>query len=129
MELYKRQVAAAAFLPIAVADKAVFSIETLDDLRKLEIPPGENELILVYNEDTLDRPILRKCIQAHGISDEPMPKTAFLAIHQNTLRNASYFRGTSIHAIRRHLSKRVDGKSSPLKHARPLVSGFSFALC
>jgi hypothetical protein len=52
--------AAVLFFPIAVADKAVFSIEALDDLRKLEIPPGENELILVYNEDAVNRPTLRK---------------------------------------------------------------------
>ena len=83
----------------------------------------------MYNEDALDRPILRKCTQTHGISDELIPKAAFLAIHQNTLRNASDFRGTSIHAIRRYLGKKVDGKSSPLKQARPLVSEFSSAIC
>jgi len=73
--------AAVLSFPIVVADKAVFSIEALDDLRKLEIPSDENELVLVYNEDALDCPILRKCTQSHGISNKPMPKAAFLAIH------------------------------------------------
>jgi hypothetical protein len=45
---------------MAVADGALFGIESLDDLQKLEISPGEEELILSFKESTLGRPILRK---------------------------------------------------------------------
>ena len=55
--------------------------------------------------------ILRKCIKAEGITDELMPKSAFLAIYQNSLKNVGYFYGTSIHSIWRGLGKKVDGKS------------------
>ena len=46
---------------MAVTDSALFGIESPDDLQKLEIPPGEEELILSFKESALDRPILRKC--------------------------------------------------------------------
>jgi len=64
---------------MAIADGALFGFKSLDDLQKQEIPPGKNELILQYNESVLDRPILRKCTKADGVTDEPMPKSAFLA--------------------------------------------------
>jgi hypothetical protein len=65
---------------MAVADSALFGIESLDDLQKLEIPPGEEELILGFKESALDRPILRKCTKEKGTTEEKMPKKAFLRI-------------------------------------------------
>jgi hypothetical protein len=59
---------------MAVADSALFGIESLDDLQKLEIPPGEEELILSFKESALDRPILRKCTKEKGTTEEKMPK-------------------------------------------------------
>jgi hypothetical protein len=88
----------------------------------MEILPGENEVILRYNDDALDRYILRKCTKAGGVTNERMPKSAFLAIHQSTMRNAGYLCGTSIHTIRRELGKRVDGKDSHTLRARILVT-------
>ena len=83
----------------------------MNDIRKQEIPPGENELTLRYTDAAVDRPILRKCTKAEGVTDEPMPKSAFLAIYESTMKNAGYLCGTSIHAIRRALGKKVDGKN------------------
>lgn len=51
----------AYFLAMAVADKALFGIESLEDLQKLEITAGEEELSLSFKESAFDRPILRKC--------------------------------------------------------------------
>src|SRR3954453_22163035 len=45
-----------------------------------------------------------------GLTDEPMPKSAFLNIHRNGLANAGYPCGPSVHSIRRGLGKKVDGK-------------------
>lgn len=59
---------------MAVADSALFGIESLDDLQKLEIPPGEEELILSFKESALDRPILRKCTKEKGTTEEKMSK-------------------------------------------------------
>jgi hypothetical protein len=40
-----------------------------------------------------------------------MPKAAFLAIFEKTIKNAGYLCSTSIHAIRRQLGKKVDGEN------------------
>src|ERR1700761_2149458 len=94
-------------LAMAIADGALFGYDTLDDLRQQVIPAGKDEVILRFKRSSLDRPILRKCTKAGGVTDEPMTKAAFLDILRNTLVNAGYFCGASIYAIRRQLGKGV----------------------
>ena len=101
---------AAFLLSLAIADKALINVDSLEGLQK-EILRGQDELILDFKDEVLDRPILRKCTKKDGETDEKMPKEAFLRIFRETLKNAGYFCGTSIHAIRRNLGKKVDGKS------------------
>jgi hypothetical protein len=98
---------------MALADGALFGVESVDDLQKKEIPPGENELILRYHESFLKKPILRKCTKAGGVMDEPMPKSAFLGIWRSNASNAGYFHAPTIHAIRRGLGKKVDSEYCP----------------
>lgn len=45
---------------MAFADNALFGYENLEDIRQQEIPEGEDELILRFNDNALDRPILRR---------------------------------------------------------------------
>ena len=63
------------------------------------------ELILRYNDDAINR---QKCTKAHGVMGEPMPKSAFLAVHESTMKstmkNVGYLYGTSIHIIRREVA-------------------------
>jgi hypothetical protein len=98
---------------MAIADNVLVGIKSVKDLQALEIPPGDDELRLVYAEDAEDKVVIRKCTKAEGVTDTPMPKSAFLAIYQNGLKNAGYFCGTSIHRRRRYLGKKVDGKIPP----------------
>lgn len=98
---------------MAIADNVLVGIKLVKDLQGLEIPPGDDELRLVYAEGAEDKVIVRRCTKAEGVTDIPMPKSAFLAIYQNGLKNAGYFYGTSIHRIRRCLGKKVDGKIPP----------------
>lgn len=98
----------------------------MDDIQKQEIPLGENELVLRYNDAAVDRPVLRKCTKAEGVMDELMPKSAFLAIYESTMKNAGCLCGTSIHTIRRELGKKVDsenplGFASQLRGIRPVI--------
>ena len=110
----------AYFLAMAMADNALFGIESLAVLRRLEIPDGEEELSLCFKESALDRQILRKCNKEKGTIEEMMPKSTFL---QAMMKKAGYTCGTSIHAVRRYLGKKVDGKS-PL--SRPSLSVYCF---
>jgi hypothetical protein len=90
---------------------------------------GENEVPLPFKELALSQPILRKCTKAKGVSDEPMPRSAFTDIFGTTLKNVGYFCATSIHAIRRQLGKKVDERytevqsCSTLRKATPAYSG------
>lgn len=95
-------------LPMVMADKALFGFDSLAELREQRIPDGQDELILRWRKSALNKPILRKCTQAGGVTDEPMPKSAFSRIFQSTLLNAGYFCQASIHSIRRQLGKKVD---------------------
>jgi hypothetical protein len=99
-------------LMMAIADGALFGYDTLDDLRQQVIPAGKNKVIFRFKKSALDQLILRKCIKAGGVTDEPMPKGAFLAVFKSTLINAGYLWNLSIHAIRRSFEKRADSKCS-----------------
>jgi hypothetical protein len=69
----------------------------------------------MFKNSVFNLPILRKYIKTKGIIKEPMPKYAFLQIFQVILKKAGYFTEVIIHAVRRGLSKKIDGKSLTFK--------------
>ena len=71
---------AAFFLPLAIADNALLGIKSLDDVRDMEILISETKFILRYNDDAINRAILRECTKAGGVMNELMPKSTFLTI-------------------------------------------------
>lgn len=79
--------------------------------------------VSVFKDSALDRQILRKCNKEKGTIEEMMPKSAFLRIFRAMMKKAGYTCGTSIHAVRRYLGKKVDGKS-PL--SGPSLSVYCF---
>ena len=119
-------------LVMAFADKALFGFATLAELQQQQIPRGQNELVLRWKDEALDKPILRKCTKAGGVADEPMPRTAFSQIFQSTLRNAGYFCTASVHSIRRGIGKKVDQhyteveRSQHLTQADPRIFGQAY---
>ena len=96
-------------LAMALADGALAGIKSVDELEKKKITGPEDYLILRFEDEALERPILRKCTQADGVTEQPMPSTAFLDIWRSTLVNAGYIWGPSVHAVRRSLGKAIDG--------------------
>jgi hypothetical protein len=98
-------------------------IELLKDLLEMKVPVGQNEMNLIFKDCVLDLPILRKCIKGEGTIKELMPKHAYTRILRAGLRKAGYFVEATMHAIRRFLGKKVDGKPVPLK---PLSSASFF---
>jgi Protein of unknown function (DUF3435) len=97
-------------LAMAVADDALLGYDSLEDVRRQEIPEVEDELVLRFHDDALERPVLRRCTKTSGVTDDPMPQGAFTNVLKSTLTNAGYLSGPSIHAIRRQLSKGVDSR-------------------
>ena len=68
---------------MTIADNVLVGIRSVADLQKLEIPAGQDELPLIYAEGAEEKFILRKCSKAGGVTDEPMPKSAFVKIHKS----------------------------------------------
>lgn len=81
---------AALFLILAAADDALYSYKSIADAMEQEIPPESDFVDLEYNNDALDKFVLRKCTWAEEITEEWMPKSAFLHIFKASLRNESY---------------------------------------
>jgi hypothetical protein len=51
------------FLVIAIADKALYGIESFEDLLKIKISAGQDKLKLFFKDTVLDLSILRRCIK------------------------------------------------------------------
>ena len=95
---------------MALADKALYGIESAANLWDMNIPDGEDALRLRWNDEALQRPILRNATKAHGVTDEPLPKATFERNLKSVLNRSEYFGTATIHAIRRSLGKKLDGK-------------------
>ena len=76
---------------MALIDGALKGINLIEDLLKKQIPRGENVLHLRYNALALKKPILRKCTRDGGVTNDPMPKLAFLAIQKSNYSNVNYY--------------------------------------
>lgn len=97
-------------LTMAFADNALYGIKSFADLWEMEIPAGEDALPLLWNEEALLRPILRNATKADGVTDEALPKVIFERILKSVLHLSGFCGTATIHAIRRSLGKKVDGK-------------------
>ena len=95
---------------MAVADKAFFDINSLEELHDQQIPEGDDEVILRWNDSVMKLPILRSATKQDGVSEEPLPKRTFDRIFKAGLGLSGYFGKATVHAIRRFLAKKVNGK-------------------
>ncbi|EXJ72789.1 uncharacterized protein A1O5_03936 [Cladophialophora psammophila CBS 110553] len=112
---------AAFFAILAITDGALFGISSVEDLRDRKIAHGKDEVILEFNDSALSQPILRKCTKNGGVTNEPMPRSAYEDIFRSTLQNANYFCAASMHAIRRALGKEVDKDYTPVQRSQHLI--------
>lgn len=98
---------------MALADNAIWGIDSFEDLWQLQIPLGEDELILRWKNDSIEAlPILRNATMLHGVTEEPLPKRTFDRILKSVFSLSGYFGHATVHAIRRYLGKKVNGKWS-----------------
>ena len=97
-------------LALALADKAIHGIDSLEDLWQLQIPPDESELILRWRDSAKYSPILRNATKDEGVSTEPLAKSTFQGIVKSVLKSSGFFGAATVHFIRRYLGKKVNGK-------------------
>lgn len=95
---------------MALADKALYGIESAADLWDMNIPDGDDALRLRWKDEALQLPILRNATKADGVTNEPLPQATFERILKSVLKLSGYFGTATIHAIRRSLGKKLDGK-------------------
>jgi hypothetical protein len=65
---------------VAIADGTLFGLESIDDLLSERIAEGDDYKRLRFHDHALERPILRKCTKAGGVTDELMSQETFLDI-------------------------------------------------
>lgn len=99
-------------LALALADKAFWGIGSVEDFWQLQNPPDESELILRWTDAAKGLPVLRNATMQQGVSEQPLSKKTFDRIIKSVLNLSGYFGNATVHAIRRYLGKKVNGKLS-----------------
>lgn len=93
-------------LALAVADNAIWGIETSNDLWHLQIPEVDDELPLRWNDSILALPILRNATVQQGITDRPFPKRSFDRIVISVLKLSGDFGNATTYVIRRRVGEK-----------------------
>jgi Protein of unknown function (DUF3435) len=97
---------------MAIADRAIFGINSIEDLYEQNIPAGQDEFHLRWNKSVPELPVLRNATMKDGVLTEPLPKSTFERIIKAVLVRCGYIGRITVHAMRRNLGKRVDGEST-----------------
>ncbi|KAF7504465.1 hypothetical protein GJ744_002202 [Endocarpon pusillum] len=119
-------------LAMAMAGNALAGFNTLADLQEQKIPPKKDHVEIKFRQEVLDKPILRKCTMAGGVTEELMTRAAFSEILQATSVAAAFASNVTVHVIRRGLGKKVDTlyteaqRSQHLTQADPRIFGTNY---
>lgn len=84
-------------LSLAVADNAIWGINSLDNFWQLQIPDGEDELLLRWQDSVVASPILRNATMQQGVTKEPLLKRTFDCIVKSVLNLSGYFGNATVH--------------------------------
>lgn len=107
----------APLIALALQDGALKHFKSIDALRKLKLKEGENFRKIEFCADVLNMPILRK-VEYGRVTEGPMPLSAFLRILR--LTTVDYSHVVTIHAIRRGLGQKVDGRYTEAQRSQIL---------
>ena len=65
---------------------------------------------LLWRDEVLNTPIIRKCDKENGVLKEPMSLQVFERLWKSIMSKAGYSTSITIHAVRRGLGKKLDGR-------------------
>lgn len=105
---------------MAITDGAIHGVKSLEQLRALQIPEGQQTLMLNWDPSALGLPLLRNATIKEGVTIAPWPKPAFDKIFKAVSQKAGYIENPTVHSIRRAVGKQIDGLFSALL-IRPLL--------
>lgn len=101
-------------LTIALADGALFGIESVEDLTEFGLHrSGLAWILLQWKEAALDKPVFKN-ITAKGPQGIPLLKEHFCRFLRQIFSMASYLKNTTIHDICCALSQKIKGKTVTL---------------
>ncbi|KAF4227251.1 hypothetical protein CNMCM8980_005978 [Aspergillus fumigatiaffinis] len=95
-------------LALAIADGALWGYSSAADFFEQVIPAGRNQLPLRWNDEALNRCIIRHTT-AKGVSEDPLSKERYQEAFRQILRKI-YLNTPTIHDYRRHLAESVKEK-------------------
>ena len=78
-------------LALAIADKAIYGVNSVEEFWELQIPSDQDELPLRWNAEVENLPVLRNATMNHIVSEEPLPKNSFDKILKAILKLSGYF--------------------------------------
>ncbi|GKT92451.1 hypothetical protein Ct61P_10301 [Colletotrichum tofieldiae] len=124
--------ATALLLSLAFADDAMFGFDSLQSLYELEIPEGDNEIILRWNEDVLDLPIVRSIARDGTVTERytEVERSQHLTQSDRNIFGASYVANcSSVDGLGAFLGEQADhtavnffqGLEKFREHGAPLV--------
>ncbi len=67
-----------------------------------------------WRDEVKRLPILRNATIDGGVTEDPLPQSTFERIFKDIIKSSGYFGDATIHAIRRDLGKKLDGKLTHL---------------
>jgi hypothetical protein len=108
-------------LALAIADGALWGYSSAADFFEQVIPAGRNQLPLRWNDEALNRCIIRHTT-AKGVSEDPLSKERYQEAFRQILRKI-YLNTPSIHDYRRHLAESVKGLLLILAIVTPMGNG------
>ena len=76
---------------MAVADDALFGIDSLEQLQEFRISQGKLQVKSRYRSEALKLSILRNCTKSGGVLNKSMTEDEFQSTWKSTLSNADYF--------------------------------------
>ena len=95
-------------LALALVDGALFHFKSAKDVFEQRIPEGENEMVLRWEDEALERCVVRS-VTGEGVSEDPLTQWKYQADLSKILRWAGYSITATVHAMRRFLGKKIAG--------------------
>jgi hypothetical protein len=102
------------FLPMALADRAFKDYGSIEDLLAIDLPPGQDAMVLKWSPQVLDLGIFRT-MTADGPTTQMQSSSSFLSQLRQLAERAGILKPIGVHAFRREVLLKVDGDSPPLR--------------
>ncbi|CAF9912407.1 MAG: hypothetical protein GOMPHAMPRED_007652 [Gomphillus americanus] len=106
---------------MAITDGAIHGVKSLEQLRALQIPEGQQTLMLNWDPSALGLPLLRNATIKEGVTIAPWPKPAFDKIFKAVSQKAGYIENPTVHSIRRAVGKQIDASYTSIQRSQHLT--------